>query len=108
MEAETAAAAARQRQEEAEKARAKAIAVEESNEPASEKADLNSKAEVAAAKARAARDKACVAAEHAGLEQPDLEPLAPEAMPRRGLARKADCTPANKTQRNHLSAEGSA
>jgi hypothetical protein len=58
------------------------------------------KAEAAAAKAKAATDKAIEAAEHADLEPPDLEPLAPEAMPRRGLARKADGTPTNKTQRN--------
>jgi hypothetical protein len=34
------------------------------------------------------------------VEPPDLEPLAADAMPRRGLARKADGTPTNKTQRN--------
>jgi hypothetical protein len=31
---------------------------------------------------------------------PALEPLAYDAMPRRGLARKADGTPTRKTQRN--------
>ncbi|QPN59303.1 transposase [Synechococcus sp. CBW1002] len=100
MEAETAAAAARQRQEEAEKARAKATAAEESDGSAPEQAELNRKAEAAAAKAAAAGDKAIEAAESAGLEPPDLEPLASDAMPRRGLARKADGTPTAKTQRN--------
>jgi transposase len=100
MEAETAAAAARQRQEEAEKARAKATDAEEADAPAAEQAELRKKAEAAAAKARAAREKAIEAAEHAGLEPPDLEPLASDAMPRRGLARKADGTPTAKTQRN--------
>jgi hypothetical protein len=57
-------------------------------------------AEAAAAKAKAARVKAIEAAEHAGVEPPDLEPLAADAMPRRGLARKADGTPTTKAQRN--------
>jgi hypothetical protein len=100
MEAETAAAAARQRQQDAEEARAKARAAQEADAPAAEQAELNKKAEVAAAKAKAARDKAVAAAEDAGIELPDLEPLAEGAMPRRGLARKADGTPTNKTQRN--------
>ncbi len=82
MEAETAVAAARQRQQEA------------------EQAELNRKAETAAAKAKTARQKAIEAAENAGVEPPDLEPLAAEAMPRRGLARMADGTPTRKTQRN--------
>ncbi len=51
-------------------------------------------------KARAASEKAIEAAENAGVEPPDLEPLAVEAMPRKGLARKADGTPTKKTQRN--------
>jgi hypothetical protein len=100
MEAETAAAAARQRQEEAEKARAKAEAAQQANAPATEQAELNRRAEAAAAKVKAAREKAIEAAENAGLEAPDLEPLASDAMPRRGLARKADGTPTAKTQRN--------
>ena len=100
MEAETAAAAARQRQEEAEKASAKATEAEEADAPAAEQAELRKKAVAAAAKAGAAREKAIEAAEHAGLEPPDLEPLASDAMPRRGLARKADGSPTNKTQRN--------
>jgi hypothetical protein len=100
MEAETAAAAARQRQEEAEKARAKARKAEEADAPAAEQAELRKKVEAAADKARAAREKAIEAAEHAGLEPPDLEPLASDAMPRRGLARKFDGTPTPKTQRN--------
>jgi hypothetical protein len=105
MEAETAAAAARQRQEEAEKARAKATEAEAADVPAAEQAELRKKAAAAVAKANAARDKAIEAAEHAGLEQPDLEPLAPDAMPRRGLARKADGTPTTKTQRNFTDPE---
>jgi hypothetical protein len=100
MEAETAAAAARQRQEEAEKARAKAAAAAESGAPATEQAELHRKAEATADKAKAATDKAIEVAENAGVEPPDLEPLAADAMPRRGLARKADGTPMAKTQRN--------
>jgi transposase len=100
MEAETAAAAARQRQEEAEKARAKATSAEESNAPTAEQAELNRKAEAAASKAKAAKEKAIEAAETAGVEPPDLDPLVADAMPRRGLTRKADGTPTNKTQRN--------
>ena len=78
MEAETAAATARQRHEEAQKARAKATA---------------------------ARDNAIETAEHAGREPPDLEQLAADAMPIRGLARKADGTPTTKTQRNFTDPE---
>jgi len=100
MEAETAAAAARQRHEEAEEARAKAAAAQESDAPAAEQAELNKKAEATAAKAKAAREKAIEAAENAGVEPPDLETLAADAMPRRGLARKADGTPTAKRQRN--------
>jgi hypothetical protein len=99
MEAETAAAAARQRQEEADQARAQAEAAKEEDASAAEQAALNKKAEVAAAKARAAIDNAIAAAERAGVEV-DLEPLDPAAMPRRGLARKADGTPTARTQRN--------
>jgi transposase len=105
MEAETAAATARQRQQEAEEARAKAAAAHESDAPAAEQAELNRKAEAAAAKAKAARDKAIEAAENAGVEPPDLEPLAADAMPRRGLGRKADGTPTTKTQRNFTDAD---
>lgn len=86
MEAETAAATARQRQEEAEEARAKAAAARASDAPAAEQAELNKKAETAAAKAKAARDKAIEMAKEAGLEPPDLEPLACDAMPRRGVS----------------------
>jgi hypothetical protein len=100
MEAETAAAAARQRQQDAEEASAKATAAQQADAPAAKQAELNNKAEVAAAKAKAARDKAITAAEDAGIEPPDLEPLAVDAMPRRGLARKADGAPTNKSQRN--------
>jgi hypothetical protein len=100
MEAEIAAATARQRQEEAEEARAKATAARESDAPAAEQTKLNRKVETAAAKAKAARERAIEVAKEAGLEPLDLEPLAVEAMPRRGLARKANVTPARKTQRN--------
>ena len=102
MEAETAAAAARQRQEEADEASAKAAdaAAQDSKASPAEQSELNKKAESAAAKAKEARDTATEAAEDAGLEPPDLEPLAAGAMPRRGLARKADGTPKGKTQRN--------
>ena len=92
METETAAAAARQRLEEAQEARAKAAAAQESNATAAEQAEQTRKAEAAAAKAKAAREKATEAAESAGVEPLDLEPLAADAMPRRGLARKADGT----------------
>ncbi|MFM9087468.1 MAG: transposase, partial [Cyanobium sp.] len=100
MEAETAAAAARQRQEEAEEARARVNAAEESDAAAEELSVLNRKAEATEAKAEAAQEKANEAAEDAGLQPPDLEPLACDAMPRRGLARKADGTPTRKSQRN--------
>lgn len=100
MEAETAATTARQRQQEAEEARAKAAAARESDAPVADQAELNKKAETAEVKAKAGREKAIKAAENAGVEPPDLEPLAVEAMPRRGLARKADGTPTKKTQRN--------
>jgi hypothetical protein len=105
MEAETAAAAARQRQEEVEEARAKASAAYEADALAADPADMTRKAEVAAAKAKAAREKANEAAEDAGLQAPDLEPLACDAMPRRGLARKAVGTPTRKTQRNFTDAD---
>ena len=103
MEAETAAAAAQQRQEEAEEARVKAAAAEES--AAVEQAELKRKAETAAAKAEAAREAAIEAAENAGVKPPDLEPLASDAMPPRGLARKADGTPTRKSQRNFTDPE---
>jgi hypothetical protein len=105
MEAETAAAAARQRQEEAEEARAKAAAARESDAPVTEQTELNRKAETAEVKANVAREKAIEVAKEAGLEPPDLEPLAVEAMPRRGLARKADGTPTRKSQRNFTDAD---
>jgi transposase len=105
MEAETAAAAARQRQEEADEARAKATAARAADAPPAEQAELNKKAEAATAKAKEARDKAIEAAENAGVEPPELNPLAADAMPRRGLARKADGTPTKKTQRNFTDPE---
>jgi transposase len=100
MEAETAAATARQRQEEAQKARAKSSEAQKADAPPAEQAEFRKRAEAAVAKAKAARDNAIEAAEKAGLEPPDLEPLAADAMPRRGLARKADGTPTPRTQRN--------
>jgi hypothetical protein len=72
----------------------------ESDAPTAEQTELNRKAEIAEAKAKAARDKAIEAAENTGVEPSDLEPLAVEAMPRRGLARKADGTPTRKIHRN--------
>ena len=98
---ETAAATARQRQEEAQKAWAKASEAQEADASAAEQAEHQKKVEAAAAKATAARDNAFEAAEHAGLEPPDLEPLAADAMPRRGLARNAYGTPITMTQRNY-------
>jgi len=59
----------------------------------------------ATAKAKEARDKAVEAAENVGVEPLDLNPLAADAMPRRGLARKADGTPTRKTQRNFTDPE---
>jgi hypothetical protein len=100
MEAETAAAVARQRKEEFDQAKAEADASKEADAPAAEQAELNKRAEAAAAKTNAAREKAIEAAREAGLEPPDLEALAAEAMPRRGLARKANGTPTQKSQRN--------
>ncbi|MFM7677037.1 MAG: transposase [Synechococcus sp.] len=100
MEAETAAAAARDRQEEADAAKADADAAQDAETPAAEQAELNKRAEAAEAKAKAAREKAIAAAKEAGVEPPDLEPPAADAMPRRGLARKADGTPTQKSQRN--------
>jgi hypothetical protein len=82
--------------EEAEEARAKAVDAQESAAPAAEQAELNKKAEAAAARAKAARETAIKAAESAGVEPPDLEPLAADEMPRRGLARKADGTPMSR------------
>ena len=105
MEAEIAAAAARQRQEVAEEAQAEAASARDADAPADEQSELTRKAEAAAAKAKATREKANEAAEDAGLQPPDLEPLACDAMPRRDLARKADGTPTQKTQRNHRFAE---
>ena len=100
MAAETAAVAARQRREQADQVRPEADAAKESDAPAAEQAELNKRAEAAAAKAKAAREKAIAAAKEAGVEPPDLEPLAAEAMPRRGLARKASGAPTQKSQGN--------
>ena len=51
-----------------------------------------------------ALERAIEAAGSAGVN-PDLELLATNAMPRRGLARKADGTPTKKTQRNFIDAD---
>ena len=96
LEAETAAAAARDR---AEQAAAEAAATAAAEEPG-EQEELRNKAAKAHRKAEAARDLAIEAAGQAGLEPPDLEPLAADAMPRRGLARKADGSPTAQAQRN--------
>jgi len=85
--------------------RQRARAAREADAPDAEQAELNSKAETAAARAQAARDQAIEVAENAGEEPPDLETLAVEAMPRRGLARKADGRPTRKTQRNFTDPE---
>jgi hypothetical protein len=87
---------------------AETIAARGPEAPATELTELNWKAEAAAAKTRAAREVAIEAAEIAGVGPPVLKPLAAEAMPRRGLARKADGTPTNKAHRNHRCAEGFA
>ena len=86
MEAETAAATTRQRQEEAQEARARTAAAREADAPDAEQAEQ--------------AEQAIEAAENAGVEPPDLEPLAAEATPRRGLARKDVGTPTRKSQRN--------
>ncbi len=95
LEAETAAAAARQRQQDAEAARQKADAAEVHQQD-----HLQQRARAAAAKASAARDLAIEKAAIAGLEPPDLEPLALDAMPRRGLPASAAGVPDAKAQRN--------
>ncbi len=85
MAAETAVAAARQRQQAAAEAKAKATRAPEADAPAAELAELSKKADAGASKAKAAREKAIAAAEDTGLDPPDLEPLAAETMPRRGM-----------------------
>ena len=75
---------------------------------------LNRKVDAAAVKAKAARETAIETADSAGEEPPDLEPLAPEAMPKRVLARNADGPSTSKTQRHftdsdrHLMQSGGA
>jgi transposase len=97
LEAEAAAAAARDRAEQAAAAEAAAAAAAE--EPR-EQEELRNKADKARQKAEAARDLAIEKAEQAGMEPPDLDPLPADAMPRRGLAHKADGSPTAKAQRN--------
>ena len=97
LEAEAAAAAARDRAEQARAAEAAAAAAAADPEKQEE---LRSKADKAREKVEAARDLAIETAEQAGMEPPDLDPLPPGAMPRRGLAHKADGNPTAKAQRN--------
>ena len=87
MEAETAEAAARQQQEETDQARAQADAAKEHEWSAADQAELNRSVEAAEAKASAAREQAEESAKAASLEQPDLQALEDESMPRRALAR---------------------
>jgi transposase len=95
LEAEAAAAAARDRAEQAAVAEAAAVAAE----PV-EQEELRKKADKARQTAEAARDLAIEKAQEAGQEPPDLDPLPANAMPRRGLAHKADGSPTAKAQRN--------
>jgi hypothetical protein len=98
LEAEAAAAAARDRAEQA-RAAGEAAAAAAATEP-EEQEELRRRADKAQEKAEAARDLAIEKAEQAGLEPPDLDPLPADAMPRRGLAHKADGSPTAKVQRN--------
>jgi hypothetical protein len=97
LEAEAAAAAARDRAEQA--AAAEAAAAAAAVEP-EEQEELRKKADKARQTAEAARDLAIEKAQEAGQEPPDLDPLPANAMPRRGLAHKADGSPSAKAQRN--------
>jgi transposase len=97
LEAEAAAAAARDRAEQA--AAAEAAAAAAAADPEEQK-ELRRRADKAQEKAEAARDQAIEKAEQAGMEPPDLEPLPADAMPRRGLAHKADGSPTATAQRN--------
>jgi hypothetical protein len=99
MEAETAAAAAHQRQEEADETWSGDAAIQESDTRAPEQADLNQKAKAAGSKAKAAREKVIETAESTRVEPPDLEALAADAIPRRGMARKTNDTSTMKTKR---------
>ena len=105
LEAETAAVAARERLEQA--AEAEASAREAAGEAVSEEEQQKrvAKAEKARHKAEAATELTMEKAALAGLEPPDLEPLASDQMPRRGLAHHADGTPTAKTQRNFTDPE---
>jgi transposase len=95
LEAEAAATAARDRAEQARAAEAAAAAAEPE-----EREELRRRADKTQEKAEAARDLAIEKAEQAGMEPPDLDPLPADAMPRRGLAHKADGSPTAKAQRN--------
>jgi len=63
-------------QEDAERARANAAAAQETAAAAAEQAELRKKAEAAEVKAGATKEKTIEAAANAGLEPPDMEPLA--------------------------------
>ncbi|QPN58442.1 IS1182 family transposase [Synechococcus sp. CBW1002] len=95
LEAETAAAAARERQEQA---AAAAKAAEEG--PEQQRQECSKTADRVVEKAAAAKDLAIAKANEAGLGPPDLEPLAADQMPHRGLAHKACGTPTKGSQRN--------
>jgi hypothetical protein len=95
LEADAAASHVRRRQEQAEEAMR---AVEEA-EP-ERKDQLQKQADRAAEKAEAARNLAIETAEVAGVEAPDLEPRAADAMPLRGLPTNAAGVPDAKAQRN--------
>ncbi len=93
------------RKEQAEKAQAKANSGLDADPPADEQPELT-KTETAGSEPKAALEKANEAVDDTGMEPPDLEPLAEDAMPMRGLAKKADGSPKAKTQRNFTDANG--
>jgi transposase len=83
---------------EAEAAAAAADAEEQAD--ASDQHKLRKKADRSQQKAEADRDLAIEKAGEAGLEPEGLEPQAADAMPQRGLAHWADCSPKASAQRN--------
>jgi hypothetical protein len=95
LEAEAAACQARRRQEQAEEA----MQAVEKAEP-ERKDHLRKQAKQAAENAEAATHLAIETAEAAGVEAPDLEPRAADAMPCRGLPTNAAGVPDAKAQRN--------
>jgi transposase len=101
LEAEAAAAASRDRAKQATAAEAAAAAADaEAEADASEQHKLRKKADRSREKAEAARDLAIEKAGEAGLEPDGLEPRAADAMPKRGLAHRADGSPKASAQRN--------